>query len=218
MKSKKQHIKKIISILDKEYPEAKTALHFRTPHELLVATILSAQAPDKRVNIVTESLFKKYRNVKAFANAPWEEMNRDISSINFHGNKAKNIIAASKMIVEKFHSKVPDTMEELILLPGVARKTANVVLFEAFQKNEGIAVDTHVVRLSNRLGFTENTDPKKIEQDLIQDTSRGDWGKLSDLLILHGRNVCTARNPKCDICKLNKICPSAFRFGKPSSK
>lgn len=218
MKNKKQHIKKIISILDKEYPEAKTVLHFKTPHELLVATILSAQATDKRVNIVTESLFKKYKNVKAFATAEWKELDRDIGSINFHGNKAKNIIAASKMIVEKFHSKVPDTMEELILLPGVARKTSNVVLFEVFHKNEGMAVDTHVIRLSNRLGIAANADPKKIEQDLVQDTPRSDWGKLSDLLILHGRNVCTARNPKCNICKLNKICPSAFKFGKSSDK
>lgn len=216
MENKEQIIREIISLLRKDYPNPKTALNFSTPHELLVATILSAQATDKRVNIVTADLFKKYKDAEDFANAGWEDLDQDIRSINFHGNKAKNIIAASKMIVEKFGGKVPDTMEELIILPGVARKTANVVLFEAFHKNEGIAVDTHVIRLSGRLGISKNSDPKKIEKDLMADAPQEDWGNLSDLLILHGRNVCIARNPKCGICRLNKVCPSAFKFDNSS--
>jgi endonuclease-3 len=214
MQSQKQHIKKIISILEKEYPNPKTALYFKTAHQLLIATILSAQATDKRVNIVTEDLFKKYKSIKSFADADWKTLDQDIHSINFHGNKAKNIIASSKIITEKFHGKVPDTMEDLITLSGVARKTANVVLADAFHKEEGIAVDTHVIRVSNRLGLTKNIDPKKIETDLMENTPKENWSKLSHLLIFHGRNTCIARKPKCELCKLNRICPSAFKFGK----
>lgn len=212
MPSDKAKTKDIVRLLEKIYPDPETELVFKTPHELLVATILSAQATDKRVNIVTKDLFKKYKSVQDFAGADWKELDSDISSINFHGNKAKNIIAASRSIVERYAGKVPASMEELITLPGVARKTANVVLFEAFHMNEGIAVDTHVIRLSGRLGLSDKTDPKKIEMDLMAEVSQKDWGKLSDLLILHGRNVCTARKPKCTGCILNKICPSAFEF------
>ncbi|MFA7169270.1 MAG: endonuclease III [Candidatus Paceibacterota bacterium] len=208
MQNQRQTIKKIISILEKEYPNPKTALYFKTPHQLLVATILSAQCTDRRVNIVTENLFKKYKNVKDFANADLKEFESDIHSTGFYRNKAKNIIAASKMISSRFNGKVPDDMDKLITLPGVARKTANVVLFEGFGENEGIAVDTHVKRLSNLLKITKNDDPKKIEKDLMENTARENWGKFSNLLILHGRNTCVARKPKCENCKLNKICPS----------
>jgi len=208
----KAHTEEIIGSLEKIYPDPETELIFETPHQMLVATILSAQATDKRVNLVTEDLFKKYRSVEDFAKADWAELDSDIGSINFHRNKAKNIIGASREIMERYGGKVPSSMEELITLPGVARKTANVVLFEAFHKNEGIAVDTHVIRLSGRLGMTVETDPKKIEADLMAETPQKDWGKLSDLLILHGRRVCTARKPRCAECILNKICPSAFKF------
>jgi len=207
-------IKKIIVYLSGEYKDPRTALNFKTPHELLVATILSAQSTDKRINIVTKDLFKKYKNVSDFANAKQEELERDIRSTGFFRNKAKSVIGSAKMIVEKFGSKVPHKMEELITLPGVARKTANVVLFNAFGKNEGIAVDTHVMRLSQRLGLSKNSNPAKIEADLMKITPRDDWGKISNLLILYGRNICSARNPKCKKCVLNKICPSAFSFDK----
>lgn len=206
-------IKKIISNLSGEYKKPRTALNFKTPHELLVATILSAQSTDKRINIVTKDLFRKYKNVSDFANAKQEELERDIRSTGFFRNKAKGVIGSAKVIVEKFGFKVPEKVEELITLPGVARKTANVVLYNAFGKNEGIAVDTHVIRLSHRLGLSKNAKPEKIEADLMKITSQNDWGKLSNLLILHGRNICSARNPNCKNCVLNKICPSAFSFG-----
>ena len=218
MQSNKQFIKKIITILEKEYPDPKTALIFSTPHQLLVATILSAQCTDARINLVTENLFKKYKTIKSFADANPEEFEQDIRPTGFYKNKTRNIIAASKIIAEKYNGQIPDNMEDLITLPGVARKTANVVLSEAFDKEEGIAVDTHVIRLSNLLGIANNKDPKKIEVDLMKDTERKDWSKLSNLLILHGRNTCIARKPKCEICALNKICPSAFKSAKHTMK
>lgn len=205
----KQHIKKIVSILEKDYPDSKTALDYETPHQLLVATILSAQCTDKRVNLVTQSLFKKYKNIRDFADASQEEFEQDVHSTGFYRNKAKNIIAASKIIIEKFDGKVPDSMEELITLPGVARKTASVVLSEAFGKQSGIAVDTHVIRLTNLLGLTESKYPKIIEKELMAVTERKDWGLLSNLLVLHGRNICIARRPECEICHLQKLCPFA---------
>jgi len=211
-------IKKIITLLNAEYKDPKTALDFETPHELLVATILSAQSTDKRINIVTKDLFRKYKNVVDFVNAKQEELEQDIRSTGFFRNKAKNVIASAKMIVEKFGSMVPDKMEELITLPGVARKTANVVLYNAFGKNEGIAVDTHVMRLSQRLGLSKNVNPEKIELDLMKNTDQEEWGKLSNLLILHGRNVCFARKPNCEGCVLKKICPSAFSFEGDTGK
>jgi len=214
MENNKTYFDKIIRILEKEYPEPKTALHFKTSHQLLVATILSAQCTDERVNIVTKELFRKYKTVQDFANADLKEFESDIHSTGFYKNKAKNIIAASKMIVDKFGGKVSDNMDDLVKLPGVARKTANVVLFEGFNKNEGIAVDTHVKRLSNLLGITESDNPEKIEKDLMDNVIHDKWGKFSNMLILHGRNVCVARKPKCEICKLNKICPSAFDVQK----
>lgn len=209
MESKALTPKKIISWLEKDYPDPKTELVYRTPHELLVATILSAQCTDKRVNQVTRDLFRRYAGVREFAEASLAELEQDIRPTGFYKNKAKNIRAASRMILEKYGGKVPATMEELITLPGVARKTANVVLYEAFGKQEGIAVDTHVARLSRLLGLTESSDPKAIEQVLMAGTPRKDWGKLSDLLILHGRNVCVARRPRCEACSLSNVCPSA---------
>jgi endonuclease III len=212
MQNQQQRIKKIISLLGKKYKNPKTELNYKTSHELLVATILSAQCTDKRVNMVTQDLFKKYRKVGDFANTTPEELGKDIRTTGFFRNKAKHIVESAKIIVEKFRSRVPENMSELITLPGVARKTANVVLAEVFKKNEGIAVDTHVRRLSQRLGLSLNSNPDKIEVDLMKGTSKKDWGKLSNMLILHGRLICSSQNPKCNACVLNKICPSAFGF------
>lgn len=204
--NKKETVQRIISVLEKEYPNPKTALEFETPHQLLVATILSAQCTDKRVNIVTKDLFKKYNNIGDFANANIIEFEDDIHSTGFYRNKAKNIVASSQIIMKRFKGNVPENMEDLIELPGVARKTANVVLSGAFGKEEGIAVDTHVRRISNLLGLSANSDPEKIEQDLMENTAQKDWSKLSHLLIYHGRNVCVARKPKCDQCLLSTVC------------
>jgi endonuclease-3 len=198
----------IIRRLKKEYPEPKTALNFRNPFELLVATVLSAQTTDALVNKVTENLFKKYRTVKDYANAPLETLQNDVRSVNFYKTKAKNIQASAKMIAEKFNSRVPKTMDELISLPGVARKTANIILSGAYGINEGIAVDTHVKRLSFRLGLTKNQDPVKIETDLLGLTPKEEWGNLSHLLIFHGRKICQARKPLHRECVLYDICPS----------
>ena len=198
----------IIRRLKKEYPEPKTALNFRNPFELLVATVLSAQTTDALVNKVTENLFKKYRTVKDYANAPLETLQNDVRSVNFYKTKAKNIQASAKMIAEKFNSRVPKTMDELISLPGVARKTANIILSGAYGINEGIAVHTHVRRLSFRLGLTKNEDPVKIETDLMGLTPKEEWGNLSHLLIFHGRKICQARKPLHRECVLYDICPS----------
>ena len=204
----KEKIKEIIKRLKKKYPDLKTALHFKTPFELLVATVLSAQTTDVHVNKVTESLFKKYKTIKAFAEVPLDTLKKDLSSINFYNNKAKNIQSSARMIIDKFDSKVPGTMEELISLPGVARKTANIILFSAYGITAGIAVDTHVKRLSFRLGLTKNEDPVKIEKDLMAITPQDEWGNLSHLLIFHGRQVCQAKKPRHDECLLYDICPS----------
>ncbi len=206
--NKRERAREILARLEKLYPQPRTALKFTTPFELLVATILSAQTTDAHVNKVTERLFKKYKTIQDYANTPLEVFQRDISSINFYRNKAKNIIGAAKMIIEKFNSQVPQTMEELIKLPGVARKTANIILFNVFGKNEGVAVDTHVRRLSKRLGLTESDNPGEIEQDLMKIVPQEEWGNFSHLLILHGRKICTARNPKHQECVLYDICPS----------
>jgi len=208
---KRTRVMKIIELLEKEYPKAKTSLHYTSPLEILVATILSAQCTDKRVNIVTKSLFKKYKTAEDYANADLAELEQDIRSTGFYRNKAKNIKNAGRMLVEKFNSQVPRTMSELLELPGVARKTANIVLSNAYGVIEGIAVDTHVRRLSKRLGLTENKNPNKIEADLMKIVPKSHWKRITDLLILHGRNVCMARKPKCNMCSLNKICPSAFK-------
>jgi len=203
---------KIIALLKKEYPEVKIALHYSNPLELLIATILSAQCTDKQVNGVTKKLFEKYRTPQDFIKISQEELEKEIYSTGFYRNKSKNIIETCKIIVNEYNSKVPDTMEELLKLPGVARKTANIVLSGAFGKVEGMAVDTHVKRLSGRLGLTANTDPEKIEKDLLKIIPKKDWDLFSLLLINHGRKVCAARKPLCEVCILNKLCPSAFAF------
>jgi endonuclease-3 len=204
---------KIIGLLEKEHPDAKIALNYANPLELLVATILSAQCTDERVNIVTKTLFKKYRRAEDYANADLGELEQDIKSTGFYRSKARNTEKCCQMLVEKFRSQVPKTMEGILELPGVARKTANVVLSNAYGVVEGIAVDTHVRRLAKRLGFTANEDPVKIEQDLMKLVPKNKWMRFTDLLIFHGRRVCTAKKPKCEACIVNKLCPSAFTFG-----
>jgi endonuclease-3 len=206
---KKKQVADILKRLKKVYAGTpQTALHYSTPLELLVATMLSAQTTDVLVNKVTEGLFKKYRSVQDFADTTTEKLALDIRSVNFFNNKARSINKAAKLIVEKFGGKVPQTMEELVTLPGVARKTANILLSSAFGINEGIAVDTHVKRLAFRLGLTKHDDPVKIEQDLIAITPQKEWGNLSHLLIFHGRAICQARKPKHSECVLLDICPS----------
>lgn len=205
---------RLIELLKKEYPKASIALNFKTPIDLLVATILSAQCTDKRVNLTTETLFKKYKTAKDYAEADPKTFEGEIRSTGFFRNKAKSIIGSAKMILKGFHGKVPDTIEELLKLPGVARKTATVVLFNAFSKIEGITVDTHVIRLSQRLGLTKNTDPKKIEQDLMQLIPKPLWGKFAYWLIEHGRNICNAKKPLCPQCFLKNLCPSYETFMK----
>ena len=202
---------KIIELLEKEYPKAKTALNYTSPLEILIATILSAQCTDKRVNVVTKSLFKKYKTAEDYANADLGELEEAVRSTGFYRNKAKNIKRSGRMLVEKFSSQVPRTMNELLELPGVARKTANIVLSNAYGVIEGIAVDTHVRRLSKRLGLTENKNPNKIEADLMLIVPKSHWKRITDLLIFHGRNVCMARKPKCSSCSLNQLCLSAFK-------
>ena len=201
-------ITKLISLLDKAYPEARIALRFKDPLQLLVSTILSAQCTDARVNIVTETLFKKYRTAADYVRADIAEFERDIRSTGFYHNKAKNIIAAARMIVRDFAGRVPQTMEEMVLLPGVARKTANVVLYNAFGRIEGIAVDTHVKRLSQRFGLSCHNDPAKIEQDLMRLIDKKLWGHITHLLIEHGRKVCDAKRPQCGACVIAGLCPS----------
>jgi endonuclease-3 len=206
---KREKVQTIIRRLKKEYSGTPlTALAFSTPFELLVATILSAQTTDVQVNKVTPGLFRKYRSIADFAKAEPERIARDISSVNFFNNKAKSIQKAAKMLLETFGGTIPRTMEELVTLPGVARKTGNIVLSSAFGINEGIAVDTHVKRLSYLLGLTKHTDPVKIEQDLMAATPKKEWGNLSHLLIYHGRAVCQARRPNHAACVLADICPS----------
>jgi endonuclease-3 len=208
-----QRATKIIELLEKKYPNAKTALNYSNPLEILVATMLSAQTTDERVNIVTQNLFKKYRAPQDYANADIKELEQDIRSTGFYHNKARNLKKCCQLLVEKYHSQVPKTMNELLELSGVARKTANIVLYNSYGIIDGIAVDTHVRRVSQRLGLTEHDDPAKIEQDLMQITPKDKWMKLTDLLIFHGRQVCIARKPKCEMCVLNKFCPCAFAFG-----
>jgi endonuclease-3 len=203
---------KVIELLEREHSDAKIALHYANSLELLVATILSAQCTDERVNMVTKPLFKKYTKAEDYANADLKELEQDIKSTGFYRNKAKNIKKTSQLLVEKYHSKVPKTMEELLELPGVARKTANIVLTNAFGVVEGVAVDTHVRRLAQRLGLSGNDDPDKIEKDLMRIVPNDKWMRITDLLIFHGRRICTAKRPKCTACVLNKFCPSAFSF------
>ncbi len=208
-----EKVNKIILLLKKEYPDVKISLNYSNPFDLLVATILSAQCTDVRVNEVTRTLFRKYRTPQDYLKITQEELEKDIYSTGFYKNKAKNIKKLSEILIKNFNSEVPDNMADLITLPGVARKTANVVLSVAFGKNEGIAVDTHVKRVSARLDLTSNTDPDKIEKDLMSKVLKKEWGIFTLLLIQHGRKICTAKKPLCQECILNKLCPSAFTFG-----
>lgn len=203
-----ERVKKIWPILKKTYPDAKIALNFANPLELLIATILSAQCTDVRVNIVTKDLFRKYRSAKDWAKADLKQIESDIKSTGFYHNKAVSIKGACTAIREKFGGEVPDTMKKLVELPGVGRKTANVVLGNAFAK-PGIVCDTHVIRLSRRLGLSENTDAVKLEFDLAEIVPKKNWTKFSDLLIFHGRNICNARKPDCQNCPISEYCPAA---------
>ena len=191
------------------YPDAHCALDFTTPFQLLIATILSAQCTDKRVNMVTPVLFKRYRTPAALAAANPEELEEIIKSTGFFRAKTKSLIGMSTAVAEQHDGKIPDRLEELVKLPGVGRKTANVVLGNAYDKNEGVVVDTHVGRVSQRLALTKHTDPVKIEQDLMPLFPRDRWTMLAHLLIEHGRQICDARRPKCEICFLNDLCPSS---------
>ena len=204
---KKTKVAEIIKRLSTYYTNPKTALNFTTPLELLVATMLSAQTTDKLVNQVTPGVFTKYKTAADYAKADYEELDRIISKVNFHRNKTKSIISTAKVIIEKHEGRVPDNMEDLDALPGVARKTANVVLGNAYHKAEGIAVDTHVMRLSKKLGFTDKTDPVKIEMDLMKLVPKEKWIDFSHLLILFGREFCPARPHKCENCPLKNLCP-----------
>jgi endonuclease III len=199
----------IIARLKKEFPQARTALEFSNPLQLLISTILSAQCTDVRVNMVTPALFAKYRFAKDFAQADRNELEAEIKSTGFYRMKSKHIMEACQNIVERFNGKVPNTMEDLMSLPGVGRKTANCVMGGAFGIQSGIVVDTHVIRLANLLGLTKNSDPEKIEQDLIELVPKKEWYRFSNLIILHGRKTCKARKPLCAQCNLSDICPSS---------
>ncbi len=203
-----ERVKKIWPILRKTYPDAAIALKFTNPLELLIATILSAQCTDVRVNIVTKDLFKKYKSAQDWAKADLKEIESDIRSTGFYHNKAVNIKGACAKIIEQFGGNIPNTMEGLLQLPGVGRKTANVVLGNAFGI-AGIVCDTHVIRLSRRLGLSENSDPVKLEFDLAEIVPEQNWTLFSHLLIFHGRNICQARKPDCPNCPVAKYCPSA---------
>lgn len=213
-----QQVDAIIIELRRLYPNAACTLNFSNPLELLIATQLSAQCTDERVNIVTTQLFQKYRNVEDFATARQEELEQDIRSTGFYRNKAKNIRGTCQRLITTYGGEVPQTMEDLLTLPGVARKTANVVLGNGFGIVVGFVVDTHVGRLSRRLGWTQHTDAVKIEQDLMRIVPKEDWLDLSHLLIFHGRAICDARKPLCEQCTLAHLCPSAFVAKTPRTE
>jgi len=212
MRRAEERIGEVISILRKTYPKSRTALRYETPFQILVATILSAQCTDEKVNQITPALFRKYPTAKDFAQANSKVLEEEIRPTGFFRNKTKSIINASKKIVADFDGEVPDTMESLITLPGVARKTANIVLSSAYNKAEGIAVDTHVKRLSQRLGLSKEKNPDRIEQDLLALVPKKDWLDLNYMLVNHGRKTCQARKPNCPECVLNHHCPSAKEY------
>ncbi len=208
LKAQKPRMVEVVERLKLTYPEAKGALHFSNPQELLIATILSAQCTDKRVNQVTETLFKKYPSAQAFLDIPLEVLEKDIFSTGFYHNKAANIKKCCQILVDRYNGEVPHAMDELTALGGVGRKTANVVRGNAFGI-PGVAVDTHVIRLSGLLGFTKQTNPEKIETDLMNIVPEPDWTALGHLFASHGRATCIARRPKCEACILSDLCPSA---------
>jgi endonuclease-3 len=205
-------IRPIIRLLRKGYPHVRTALEFGNPLEILVATILAAQSTDKLVNTVTPALFRRYPTAEAFARADRAELEREIHSTGFFRNKARHIIGAAQRIEEAYGGVVPDSMAELLTLPGVARKTANIVLSAGYAKAEGIAVDTHAGRLSRRLGLSRHEDPVKVERDLMALVPKADWLDFNFLLVEHGRAICQSRQPKCPECFLRRLCPSAVKF------
>ena len=207
---KKRHASKILKLLKREYPDARCTLNYSNPLELLIATILSAQCTDERVNLVTAELFRKYRRCEDFVKVPQTELETDIRSTGFYRNKAKAIQGTCRMISEEHGGRVPDDLESLLALPGVARKTANVVLGNAFNNPAGVVVDTHVQRLSNRLGLSDEKQPEKIERDLSELVPRKSWVQFPHLLIAHGRAICKARTPLCDECVLEQLCPSSL--------
>jgi endonuclease-3 len=206
----KSRVRKIVRLLTREYPDAKCSLNHSNPLELLIATILSAQCTDERVNIVTADLFRKYRNCEEYVAAPRAEIESDIRTTGFFRNKAKSIQGACAMLLEKHGGEVPQDFETLLELPGVARKTANVVVGNAFGIAAGVVVDTHVARLSQRLGLTKEKHPEKIERDLMKIVPKKDWVQLPHLLIFHGRKVCKARTPLCGECVVESLCPSSL--------
>jgi endonuclease-3 len=208
-KQLKERVKQIVRLLKRAYPDAKCSLNHSNAFELLIATILSAQCTDERVNIVTADLFRKYRQPADYLKVSPKELQKDIRTTGFFRNKTKSIQGTAKVLTESYGGEVPDTMEELLDLPGVARKTANVVLGNAFGVKSGIVVDTHVTRLSHRLGLTEQKTAEKIERDLVELVPKKDWVIFSHLLIYHGRRVCKARNPACAECLVEKLCPSS---------
>lgn len=203
-------VDKILKVLDKEYKNSATALKHKNAHELLIAAILSAQCTDERVNKVTEQLFKKYTSVKHFASLKPEELEKEISSITFYRNKAKNIINTCEILVDKYDGNVPQDIEQLVELPGVARKTANLVLGCFFNIPSGIVVDTHVLRVSQRLGLSKQNDPEKVELDLMKIIPKEKWIQFGNAMIWHGRRVCQAKKPLCDKCSMNSLCPSSL--------
>jgi endonuclease-3 len=208
-------VRKILKILDQSYPDARCALAHANPLELLIATMLSAQCTDARVNIVTRDLFRKYRSPRDYVEVPQETLEADIRSTGFYHNKAKSIRGACAIIEAKFKGAVPNSMEDLLLLPGVARKTANVVLGVAFGKAEGVVVDTHVFRISRRLGFSESETPENVERDLMEILPQERWISFAHQAILHGRALCKARNPLCRACPLEEICEWPEKTVKP---
>lgn len=207
-----QKSKRILRILRKEYGDSGISLKFRTPLQILVATILSAQCTDSRVNIITQTLFKKYKTAKDYANADLKTFEQEIRSTGFYHHKARNIIALCKILISKYNGNVPKIMEELIELPGVARKTANIVLTNGFGIVSGIAVDTHVFRLSQRLGFSKAKDANKVEQDLMKIFDKKNWPSINHVLVWHGRNVCNAKKPRCSECAVCKYCSSCKKI------
>lgn len=206
----KQRVRKIISLLKRAYPDARCTLNHANAFELLIATILSAQCTDERVNIVTADLFRKYRKPEDYLKVSPTHLQKDIRTTGFFRNKAKSIQGAARILTEQYSGRVPETIDQLLELPGVARKTANVVLGNAFGVISGIVVDTHVTRLSRRLGLTRQKQAEKIEQDLVEIVPKKDWVIFSHLLIAHGRRICKARNPLCAECVVEKLCPSSY--------
>lgn len=210
--TKEERAIQVAKLLKKEHPNPKTELNHQNEMQLAIAVMLSAQTTDKKVNQITTNLFKKYKTWNDFANANLIELQKDIRGVNFHLGKAERLIKAGQVVLAEFGGKLPKTIVGLVKIPGIARKSANVILQEQWDIAEGIVVDTHVTRVSNRLGLTTNQDAVKIEKDLMALIPKEYWRNISSAMVLHGRYVCTARKPKCEECVLNKICPSAFKF------